>query len=78
MYTKGDKTLSPESALDTAQAIGLTVEEWANKYGWSLSEGKTTVPGDMTPPTDSTNGTRKEDGRWGFQFGRYFFGVTRS
>jgi len=61
MYTKGDKTLSPESALDTAQAIGLTVEEWANKYGWSLSEGKTTVPGDMTPPTEPEKKTAAGD-----------------
>jgi shikimate kinase len=61
MYTKGDKTLSLESALDTAQAIGLTVEEWANKYGWSLSEGKTTVPGDMTPPTEPEKKTAAGD-----------------
>ena len=61
MYTKGDKTLSPESALDTAQAIGLTVEEWANKYGWSLSEGKTAVPGDTTPPTGPEKKTAAGD-----------------
>ncbi len=51
MYRKGDKTISIEEASSTAEAIGLSLEEWATKYGWA-TEGKMSVPEDMTPPTE--------------------------
>ena len=73
MYKNGEDTISIAEATSSADLLGLSVENWANEYGWSL-EGKTTVPGG----NDSTDGTSKRNGRWGFQFGRYFIGVTRS
>ena len=51
MYRKGDKTISIEEATSTAEAIGMSIEEWANKYGWA-AEGKLNGSAEMTPPTE--------------------------
>ena len=74
MYIIGDQKISLSEANALAKEFDTTVEELATSGGWQLEGGKTTVPEGY----DSTDGTRKEDGRWGFQFGRYFIGVTRA
>ena len=47
MYTKNGRTISAEQAQANAQALNLSVEEWAETYGWQLS-GKT--QGSTQPP----------------------------
>ena len=60
MYRKGDKTISIEEATSTAEAIGMSVEEWANKYGW-VAEGKLNGSAEMTPPTEPEKKTAAGD-----------------
>ena len=60
MYRKGDKTISIEEATSTAEAIGISIEEWANKYGWA-AEGKLNGSAEMTPPTEPEKKTPAGD-----------------
>ena len=59
MYRKGNKTISIEEATSTAEAIGMSIEEWADKYGWS-AEGK--INGSTgTTPTEGPQSTPAGD-----------------
>jgi len=60
MYKNGEDTISIAEATSSADLLGLSVENWANEYGWSL-EGKTTVPGETTPPTEPVKETAAGD-----------------
>ena len=60
MYKNGEDTISIAEATSSAELLDLSVEDWANEYGWSL-EGKTTVPGDTTPPTEPEKKTAAGD-----------------
>ena len=51
MYKNGSETISLEDAQAAAEFVGMEVQDWANEFGWS-EEGKTTVPGETTPPTE--------------------------
>jgi len=73
MYIIGDQKISLSEANALAKEFDTTVEDLAASGGWQLEEGKDNGSGGH----DSADGTRKEDGRWGFQFGRYFIGVTK-
>jgi hypothetical protein len=60
MYKNGEDTISIAEATSSADLLGLSVENWANEYGWSL-EGKTTVLGETTPPTEPVKETAAGD-----------------
>ena len=60
MYKNGEDSISIEEATSSANLLGLSVEQWATQYGWSL-EGKTTVPGETTPPTEPVKTTAAGD-----------------
>ena len=60
MYKNGEDTISIAEATSSADLLGLSVENWANEYGWSL-EGKTTVPAETTPPTGPVKETAAGD-----------------
>lgn len=60
MYKNGEDSISIEEATSSANLLGLSVEQWAAQYGWSL-EGKTTVPEETTPPTEPVKTTAAGD-----------------
>ena len=60
MYKKGDLTVSLEEAQESANFANISIEEWAEQYGWTL-EGKATVPTDTTPPTEPVKETAAGD-----------------
>ena len=49
MYTLNGKTISDEKAQASADYYGITVQEWADKYGWESGEGKPNGPAEKTP-----------------------------
>ena len=64
MYIIGDKELSDEQARDFAAKFGGELDAIAEKYNWQYvagDEGKTTVPGKTTPPTEPVKETAAGD-----------------
>ena len=53
MYSKNGRTISAEQAQNNAQRLNLSVQEWADTYGWQLS-GKAPGSDDVSPATDPT------------------------
>lgn len=49
MYTLNGKTISDEKAQASADYYGITLQEWADKYGWESGEGKPNGPTEKTP-----------------------------
>ena len=60
MYKNGEDTISIAEATSSAELLGLSVEDWANEYGWSL-EGKLNGSAEMTPPTEPEKKTPAGD-----------------
>jgi len=64
MYIIGDKELSDEQAQEFADQFGGELDAIAKKYNWQYvagDEGKTTVPGETTPPTEPEKKTAAGD-----------------
>lgn len=57
MYRKGDKSISIEAAAENAAIGGISIEEWASTYGWSLEEGKQNDLMETDPPTSQKTET---------------------
>ena len=53
MYSKNGRTISAEQAQNNAQRLNLSVQEWADTYGWQLS-GKAPGSDEVSPATDPT------------------------
>ena len=49
MYRKGDLTISAEEAAANAALSNMSLDGWANFYGWSL-EGEGKTQGSTQPP----------------------------
>ena len=61
MYTLNGKSISDNQAKKSADYYGVTLQEWASKYGWEFNEGKTTVPEETTPPAEPVKTTAAGD-----------------
>ena len=57
MYRKGDKSISIDAASQNAAIAGISIEEWASTYGWSLEEGKQNDLMETDPPTSQKTET---------------------
>ena len=57
MYRKGDNTISGEVAAQNAAIAGISIEEWASTYGWSLDEGKQNDSTETDPPANQNTET---------------------
>ena len=57
MYRKGDKSISIEAAAAKREQFGISIEEWASTYGWSLEEGKQNDSTETDPPANQNTET---------------------
>jgi hypothetical protein len=51
MYQKNGKSVSLEEVQAAAEALSMSVEEWASEYGWSQGEGEPGKTGDSVVET---------------------------
>lgn len=70
-FDEGGNEVTLDSLQVGAEISNMELDQYIKEFGFK-TEGKITVPEETTPPTEP-----EKDGRWGFQFGRYFFGVIR-
>ena len=70
MFEKDGRIISLEEAQGAANRKGMSVEEWANEFGFTNSEGE--------PKKTNDSAVSTNDVRWGIHFGRYFIGAVRS
>ena len=65
MYEKDGIELTEQDVALNAQMVGMSPGDWATKNGFTLIEGKTTVPGVTTPPTGPGKQTPAGESRLG-------------
>ena len=54
-YTKEDKTVSSEEAAENALLLGIEVEDWAKKYGYTNSDFQKGAAGTSAFATPENN-----------------------
>ena len=65
MYEKDGIELTEQDVALNAQMVGMSPGDWATQNGFTLIEGKTTVPGITTPPTGPGKQTPAGESRLG-------------
>ncbi len=61
MYKLNDEIISDQEALESAEFLEITVEEWAKRFGWEFTEGKPPASETTTQVSEAETNTPAGD-----------------